>query len=52
MENETNTLHDFTTSHFGDTKLSKENELNESMTITPQAQDEYTTTIENLGGNR
>ena len=51
--NESNTMKNFLgTNGFGDSKLSKDNELNESMTISPQAQDEYEKTIKSLtGGN-
>lgn len=35
---------------FGMEKLSKTNELNESMSITPQARDEYESKLWNLGG--
>lgn len=34
----------------GDTKLDKSNELNETMTISENSQDEYTQTIHNIGG--
>ena len=36
---------------FGMEKLSKVNELNESMTITAQGRDEYESKIWNIGGN-
>ena len=36
---------------FGMEKLSKVNELNESMSITAQARDEYESKIWNIGGN-
>ena len=35
---------------FGMEKLSKANELNESMSIAPPGRDEYETTIWNIGG--
>ena len=38
--------------NFGDNKLDKSGELNESMTIAPSGKDEYTRTIHNVkGGN-
>lgn len=49
MDNE-NSVKDFMTDSFGDGKLSKENELNETMSIATQAPDEYTNTINNIGG--
>lgn len=36
---------------FGMEKLSKANELNEGMSITPQARDEYESKLFNIGGN-
>ena len=36
---------------FGMEKLSKVNELNESMSITAQARDEYESKMWNIGGN-
>ena len=49
--NESNTMKKFLGgSSFGDSKLSKENELNESMSIKPMAQDEYESKIKNLTG--
>lgn len=36
---------------FGMEKLSKSNELNESMSITPQARDEYESKLWNIGGS-
>ena len=36
---------------FGMEKLSKANELNESMSITPQARDEYESKLWNIGGS-
>lgn len=36
---------------FGMEKLSKTNELNESMSISPQARDEYESKIWNIGGS-
>lgn len=38
-------------SDFGIDKLSKANELNESMSIAPQARDEYESKLWNIGGN-
>ena len=34
----------------GDNKLDKSNELNETMTISENSQDEFTRTIHNIGG--
>ena len=49
--NESNTMKNFLGgSSFGDSKLSKENELNESMSIKPMSQDEYESKIKNLTG--
>lgn len=50
MENETANVKDFMSDSFGDGKLSKELELNESMTIAQQAPDEYTNKLNNIGG--
>lgn len=36
---------------FGMEKLSKSNELNESMSIAPQARDEYESKLFNIGGS-
>lgn len=49
MENKTR---DFMVSDYGSEKVDKKVELNDSMSISPQASDEYSTTIKNLGGNR
>ena len=38
-------------SDFGMEKLSKSNELNESMSIAPQARDEYENKLWNIGGS-
>ena len=38
-------------SDFGMDKLSKANELNESMSIAPQARDDYESKLFNIGGN-
>lgn len=38
-------------SDYADEKYSKENELNESMSIKETAPDEYENTIMNIGGN-
>lgn len=45
-----NKMKDFTTSSFGDSKLSKENELNASMSVTNDSRDEYASKIASLGG--
>lgn len=42
----------FMKSTYGDNKMDKSNELNESMTISPSPQDEYTRTIHNIGGSK
>lgn len=47
--NEENTLHSMVTSSFGDTKMSKENELNSSMSIQALPDDELTSKLQ--GGN-
>lgn len=52
MNNYENTLHSFMTSNYSDRKLSKEFELNESMSITSQAQDTYNSKIMSLGGEQ
>lgn len=39
-------------SNFGDNKLNKSTELNDSMSIKNQSQDEYTRKIKNIGGNQ
>lgn len=41
---------DFMSESFGDSKISKETELNASMSITPQAPDELENKIHNVGG--
>ena len=38
-------------SDFGMEKLSKSNELNESMSIAPQGRDEYESKLFNIGGS-
>lgn len=49
--NETNTMKNFLgASSFGDSKLSKENELNAQMSITPQSPDEYENATKNAQG--
>lgn len=40
----------FMKSSYGDEKLDKSNELNETMTIKNTSQDEYTSKIHSLGG--
>ena len=42
-------MKDFLNSHYGDDKLNKSSELNETMSIAPTSEDEYTRTIENGG---
>lgn len=37
-------------SDYGDNKVDKSNELNESMTISEQSRDEYEQTVHTLGG--
>lgn len=52
MENETNTMRDFQGgSDFGIEKANKEQELNASMSIAPQAPDEYENKMIAGGGN-
>lgn len=52
MDNrETNTMRGMMKSDYGDNKLNKGNELNDTMTIdTNKGQDEYTRKIKNIGG--
>lgn len=52
MDNrEINTMKSMMKSTYGDDKLNKVNELNESMTIdTNKGEDEYTRKIKNIGG--
>lgn len=52
-EESTNTMHNMMTSDYGDGKLSKEKELNSSMSInTSNSSDDYTKAIETTkGGN-
>lgn len=52
MNNYENTLHSFMTSNYSDRKLSKEFELNGTMTIASHAQDEYNSKIMSLGGEQ
>lgn len=47
MENSTRSM---MKSHYGDNKLDKGKELNESMTIRNTSADEYTRKIHNIGG--
>lgn len=49
---ETQTNKSFMVSDYGDNKLSKEKEINASMTIADKPKDEYTRAIENIGGNK
>lgn len=46
-----NTVRGFTTSSYGDNKMDKSTELNESMTIKETPADEYTRKINNIGGS-
>lgn len=50
MEKE-NSMKNFIKSDYGDEKLDKSNELNESMSISSSSQDEYTKKIYNIGGS-
>ena len=50
-ENE-NTNRDFMGQCFGDGKMSKSTELNDSMTISNSGADEYERKIHNMGGNQ
>lgn len=50
MEENTNQMHEMMSDSFGDNKFDKSMELNDSMSISGQAPDEYTKTIKNLGG--
>lgn len=47
---EENKTRSFMSSDYGDSKLDKSAELNESMTIRETSPDEYTNKIRNLGG--
>lgn len=47
-----NERHSKMKSHFGDSKLDKSKELNESMTITKQEPDEFERTAKTLGGSQ
>lgn len=52
MENETNEVKSFLGgSSFGIEKASKEKELNETMSVAPQAPDEFENKMINGGGN-
>ncbi len=46
-----NNTKSFTTSNFGDTKFSKERELNNGMSIVNNAENAYQRKISSLGGN-
>lgn len=48
---EQNQTKEFMSTSFGDEKLSKEMELNSTMSISPQTRDEYEQKIKNIGGN-
>lgn len=48
---EKNSTRSFMTSDYGDGKMDKSVELNETMTIKETSADEYTNTIRNLGGS-
>ena len=45
-----NVMHDMTVENFGDQKLSKRRELNDTMSIAPTAQDSYEQKLFNLNG--
>lgn len=49
---EENNMRSMIGSTFGDNKLNKSTELNDSMSIKNQSQDEYTRKIKNIGGNQ
>ena len=51
MEREKNTTRGMMKSDYGDNKLDKSTELNESMSIAPSGSDEYTKKIHSLGGS-
>lgn len=51
MEREKQETRSFMQNDYGDSKLDKSKELNESMTIDSTSADEYTRKLENLGGN-
>lgn len=48
---EDNTLKGFMKNDYGDSKMDKSSELNETMSITESSPDEYTRKIRNLGGS-
>ena len=50
MEREKNTTRDMMKSNYGEEKLDKSTELNETMTIANTNADDYTKKIHNLGG--
>lgn len=50
MENPTNENRDFMSTSFGDEKLNKETELNESMSIQANGADELSQKLNTLGG--
>lgn len=49
---EKNTVKDNMKSSYGDDKLDKSNELNDSMTINEASRDEYENKLHNLGGTQ
>lgn len=46
-----NNTRDMMKSHYGDEKINKSDELNESMSISNSSRDEYTQKIHSIGGN-
>lgn len=47
---QTNEARTMMTDTYGDSKMNKSTELNDSMTISEQSRDSYTETLHNLGG--
>lgn len=45
-----NSMRSMMNSSYGETKVDKSNELNESMTINEGSRDEYESTLHNIGG--
>lgn len=50
MNEDTQNMREFIGESFGDNKLSKSTELNESMSISDSSRDEYESKIHSLGG--
>lgn len=50
MAEQTNEARPMMTETYGDNKLNKSTELNETMTINENSRDSYTETLHNLGG--